>query len=499
MASIDFQKLLSPASPDEPCGPDLEFDAESTFSSFLGDSDRYLPGQPGYGYFNFNPSHEQRGFKFEEELDAAGDLLAVSRDLRVAVLVSKLLILRKDFSRFARSIGFIADLLETQWEFVYPRGLEDDYTLRTNTLEGLEMPAQVILPLQYATLFEHQRFGRLVFRAQLVSLGEEKLREGETLPDSAAMEQILEAEDEESLAAKTADARLLADAIPRIQKALADHKAESVAFEKLKPLASRIAAFLEAALARRRGEDVPAEAAAGDGQAPAGSSYVETLEQASRALAAAGAYFRASEPSSPALLLIQRAQLLVGKSFVEIVRLLVPEMYDQVKFQIGSRQTFTLPLSLLAEDAAVPDDAPDAPADDTAPEESSAMTDDEPATPEGSEDAAASDAAAGDETNPESQPEAAGEAAETKTHEPPPPDRPSPAAAPKRAARFSAANRNDALSLLLAVGNYYQKAEPASPIPFLLERARRYASSDFIGVLRDVLPANTLFDPDKKD
>ena len=98
------------------------------------------------------------------------------------------------------------------------------------------------------------------------------------------------------------------------------------------------------------------------------------------------------------------------------------------------------------------------------------------------------DASANDSGEPVPEPESASE--------------PVPAALPATAKtiHFRANNRAEALSLLGAVSAYYQKAEPASPIPFLIERARRFAQSDFIGLLRDVLPADALTDTaEKKD
>ena len=56
----------------------------------------------------------------------------------------------------------------------------------------------------------------------------------------------------------------------------------------------------------------------------------------------------------------------------------------------------------------------------------------------------------------------------------------------------AAASRAAALALIEAVSAHYQKTEPSSPAPYLLERARSLATRDFLSLLHDVLPDNSL-------
>ena len=42
-----------------------------------------------------------------------------------------------------------------------------------------------------------------------------------------------------------------------------------------------------------------------------------------------------------------------------------------------------------------------------------------------------------------------------------------------------------ALDLIL---DYYRRAEPASPVPILCERAKRLVRKDFMAILKDLLP-----------
>lgn len=73
-------------------------------------------------------------------------------------------------------------------------------------------------------------------------------------------------------------------------------------------------------------------------------------------------------------------------------------------------------------------------------------------------------------------------------------DMAAPAAAPRPGGAVSAAalrevtTRADAMRLLDLVCGYYRRYEPSSPLPLLIDRARRLAEKDFIDILRDLAP-----------
>jgi type VI secretion system protein ImpA len=48
--------------------------------------------------------------------------------------------------------------------------------------------------------------------------------------------------------------------------------------------------------------------------------------------------------------------------------------------------------------------------------------------------------------------------------------------------------RAEAVRLLDLVCTYYRRNEPSSPLPLLIERAKRLAEKDFIEILRDLAP-----------
>jgi type VI secretion system protein ImpA len=53
-------------------------------------------------------------------------------------------------------------------------------------------------------------------------------------------------------------------------------------------------------------------------------------------------------------------------------------------------------------------------------------------------------------------------------------------------------SRSQALALLEEVGAFYRAAEPSSPVPYLVDRAKELAQRDFLSLLRDMLPKGAL-------
>lgn len=63
------------------------------------------------------------------------------------------------------------------------------------------------------------------------------------------------------------------------------------------------------------------------------------------------------------------------------------------------------------------------------------------------------------------------------------------AGAPLQSGRVGPINsRQDSINALEAVAEFFRRTEPSSPIPLLLERAKRLVSKDFLEVLADIAP-----------
>ena len=80
-----------------------------------------------------------------------------------------------------------------------------------------------------------------------------------------------------------------------------------------------------------------------------GAGKVASAAAAAAALDAVAGFFAKSDPSNPALLLVRQAQQMMGKSFVEMMRILVPAHIDTAAIQIGRERSFDLPIAQMAD------------------------------------------------------------------------------------------------------------------------------------------------------
>ena len=72
------------------------------------------------------------------------------------------------------------------------------------------------------------------------------------------------------------------------------------------------------------------------------------------ALASALGYFAASEPTSPALLLIRQARETLGKNLYEVMKLLAPPHADAARVFVGPDGAFTVPVKSLSSAPSAP-------------------------------------------------------------------------------------------------------------------------------------------------
>jgi len=420
--------LCTPFSDTDPCGPDLDMEGDSDYLNFLAGVDGVLPTT----FFSVEDGSpfDRSTVDIKGQLDAIKPLFQRTRDIRLLILQARLSILNKDLDGFALNLAATAYWLGKFWNDVHPRPQPGD-SARSGAVGALDLPT-VVFPLQYAPLVEARRHGPISYRTWMIATGEVKPRTGEVqLPQATITEAI-----------STADPEVLATArknISRVKTSLDSIRdtfyanGEAAGLDKLSALVATIRAFIDpqavaadaSAAAGAEASDLAGAAAGEAGPAPI------SLAQASQALAAIADYYSRSEPSSPILLLVRQAHHLIGKSFFEVMNILIPVQVEKAAFQIGADQFFDLPLEKLSNFADVPP----------------------PPANGGGEPAEESDPAG---------------------------------------PRYTVANRAQALALLDQVHQYFRRSEPSSPVPMLCERARALAERDFMGVLRDVLPKDAL-------
>ena len=448
----------------QPCGPDLDLSGDADYLNFCAQVEGILPGS----FFDalsgtpFDPSSAGIG----DQLLAMKPLLERTRDIRLLVIQARLQILNRDLAGFATSLAVVAYWLGEFWDQVHPVG---DALARVNVIAALDIPT-VTLSLQYAPLFEAPRIGTITYRSLLIATGEAKPRTGEQKLDAAP---ILEARATTNAAALRAACEHIAtirSAIDRIRDAFATHGA-TADIENLSQLVGKIQAFIDPVEATKASAVDAQNAGAAELAGPGPRSCSEARD----ALAAIADYYSRHEPSSPTLPLVRQAHQLIGKSFLEVIRILVPSHLEKAAFQIGGDRIFDLPIERLPN--LVGDFAPsDNYASDLAPSDNQlALSDNQ-----------VSDLAPPDNAAPSINGERKGaEAARPATVTPEP---------TQATQRIQVRSRAQAVALLDQVQRYFQLSEPSSPVPMLCERARAFAERDFMAVLREVLPKAALRD-----
>jgi type VI secretion system protein ImpA len=412
-------------SEDDPCGPDLDLEGDVDFMNFIAATEGQLPAS----YYAFN----RASIDFLAASQAAEKLLKRTLDLRLLGLMAKLAILNRDVAGFAQRLGNIAWLVKEHWQAANPKAEGDDYSGRIAQLATLEDNAVVLLPLQYAPLIETNREGALSYRDQLLASGaaqprsvtlydlkgQKQTTEPEKFMAPASIERALNDVEIAKLAGVVATLTSLGASIQTINAVTTEHVGyeNAVGLPKLAKLVSDMTEFLRTALVRRDPslapppESAPADAEATSTAAAPPPAFASRAE-VDAALASALGYFVASEPTSPALLLIRQAREMLGKNLYEVMKLLAPPHADAARVFVGPDGAFTVPVKSLSN---------------------------------------------------------------------------APSAAIQSAPAEPAASRAAAIALIDAVASHMQKAEPSSPVPYLLDRARNLATRDFLSLLQDLL------------
>lgn len=443
--------LLEPITGEAPCGPDLEREDDEAFVDYFYEAEsrmpeRYFtPGMTGMGRDGREGTQDQlfdpRSVQLARETEVITGLLQRSRDLRLLSLLARFQILAGKPADFADSIEAMALLLETWPETVHPdtgSGVSD----RRGALDGLASQPAVISALHHLDLLEQAQVSLRLYQA---ATGQVTAREKETGLDAGAMISALRHPGHAAEVAGLHDA--LARAIlgmRRIERQVRQPEAGGFSVDLSAPVA--MLRDIQALIGQARPDlrvtmdeepapevsppapdpDAPAPAGAvapDPARAPAAPSIrIADRAEARARLIAAEDWLARAEPSSPALLLVVQARLLIGKPLIEALETLMPADAARAVIAFAPDSGFALPMERLR-----------------------ALT-----------GAVASD--------PAPEPDPAGIAT------PPLRDR----------AALGAE--------LAALEGWFRGAEPASPIPILLARARTFLDRGFESILSEIIP-----------
>jgi type VI secretion system protein ImpA len=328
----NLDALVAPVSATDPCGANLEY-GDPAFAQL----DRSAQGKTEQQLGATIIPAEEPDWKVVGRL--ATDLLARTKDLRVAVHLTKALLHTDGLRGFSDGLTVVFKLVETYWEGLHPRLDPDDGndpTMRVNILSTLTAP-DVLTAVRATPLVASRTIGRFSLKdveaaaKESSSAGNGAGHPAITTIEAAGMDCDLPSLQAEATAALACTAAL---------KGLGDALVERIGagsapgFDNLSALTQKIGNFLQNILAGR----VPAAAAfSADAVVGAPSSAASpggdlgSREEVLRALDRILGYYNKNEPSSPIPLFIERCKRLVTMSFIDIVRDLVPDAASQVE------------------------------------------------------------------------------------------------------------------------------------------------------------------------
>ncbi len=340
---IDPEPLLAPLADDAPCGADLEYDAD--FQAL----ERAGAGTPERQYGDkIFPAEPPEWLQVHE---LASALAGRTRDLRVAVWLTRAGARLQGRPGAARGLQLLHGLLERHWPAVHPQldaTDNDDPTMRLNALMPLVALDAVLADLRAAGLAQAR--GSLTLRELELGMGADVPHGDEAQPSEGGVLQglagLVQAHPDaaEAIQAAAAAAQGIVDVVESQVGSLAPD---------LSPL-TRLLGVARRALDRLQSADAEPEADAqgtgpgtdgavggGGGVAIGGGGALRNRADVQRELGRLCEWFERNEPSHPAPLLLRRAQRLLGMSFLEIINDMAPNGIDQVQVIAGPQPEST--------------------------------------------------------------------------------------------------------------------------------------------------------------
>jgi type VI secretion system protein ImpA len=334
MADINVDAFLAPVTDTAPCGEDLEYDPAF---QVLEEAAR---GKPEQQFGETVIAAQEPDWRAMHEQASA--LFGRTRDLRVAICLLRANARLNGFAGFATGIKLVRGLLEQHWDHVHPQldaSDSNDPTMRLNALAPLADPSgmladpgNVLADLRQA-LIGNARDGLTVRQIEL-GLGKAEPGSTESAPTEAGIVDALRSACQQA-------PELLAQLVGvhtdvRAIEAVIDAKVGAANGPELRQLRVLTQHLAQATELLRDPDDAAALAGApGEAAAPgaraSGGGAINNRDDAIKALDRVCEWIARNEPTNPAPLLIRRAQRLMTKNFMDIIRDMAPDALGNIE------------------------------------------------------------------------------------------------------------------------------------------------------------------------
>ena len=341
-----FADLLQDISPEQPCGPNLEYDPV-----FL-ELEQAILGKPEVQYGDVITPAVPPEWKTVNKL--ALELLGRSRDLRITSPLLRAALALRGIVGLADGLQLVQQLLLERWDSVHPQLDPDDDMdpmLRINSLAVLAEMSTTIKELKESPLVVLPGLGPFTLRDLDIALGELPAAEGVEKISVASISLAMHDLDPESFSKAFDGLKQAYDSATGIEKILLQKvgASQTLNLDLLVKNLKRGRDFfsdcqtqmngLNSEISNDDGVDtesastVPARSTQGKS---AMSGEILTREDVANMIEKICAYYQKYEPSSPVPLVLQRAKRLVRKNFFEIMEDLAPDGLHQVTMVAGA-------------------------------------------------------------------------------------------------------------------------------------------------------------------
>jgi len=345
MNTTELEVLLSPVNPEAPCGVDLE--GGDKYDPAYLELDRITQVKPEQQIGSTIIPAEEPDWKTVRK--KASDLLARSKDLRVACHLTNALLRTDGWSGFALGLGVLRGFVERYWPGLYPSLDPDDGDPQVRITSVLSIgDGGTLATVRTMPLIASRTVGKFSIKDLEIAAGDappdKDAREGTgSAPTTASVDGIVMNCDLALLADTTAALKECVDMLAGLEAGFAAQVETSRTpnFNKLAALLNKGHAFLATKLAQRAPAVAAATEAAAEGgeqvseqPRPAGASFsggISSRDDVLRAIDGITAYYARHEPTSPIPMLLGRCRRLVTMDFIDIVRELVPEAMAQIE------------------------------------------------------------------------------------------------------------------------------------------------------------------------
>lgn len=349
MSALDVEALLAPVSAEAPCGENLEYDADYVIM------EQAAVGKPEQQFgATVIPAEEPNWREMQSQALA---LLPKSKDLRVAVYLTRAAVRTSGLAGLADGLEVLSGFIERYWDGVHPQLDPDDNdpTQRVNSLASLTGSQETLKGIREATVVASRAMGKFSYRDVLIASGEmpppagtppveqssidgafadaepnELKATGKSLERALAMARALESGFSDRVGAGSGpELKPLIELIAAISKLVNQKLAQRGLLDDGRPAAEEGRSAAE----EKSEVSAPSDGAASNGRKAGAAAPltgdIASREDVIRALDKICDYYKRYEPSSPVPLFLNRAKRLASKSFLEILRDLTPDAVNQ--------------------------------------------------------------------------------------------------------------------------------------------------------------------------